>query len=92
MKKPGHRVGFFIAGCDAKLPALMGRKDLRVTRANGYIIVEKNGSWFVVNEDYEVVSLHGSYDAAVAAAEKLPPCPPKKDPPKPSGCDDGYGM
>ena len=81
----------------------MDRKDLRVTRVNGYIIVQKNGSWFVMNEDDEVVSLHGSYDAAVAAAEKLPPCPPKKDPPKPlapakpnsskpSGSDDDYGM
>ena len=62
----------------------MDIKDLSVAKVNGYAIVEKNGSWFVVDADDKVVSgPHGSYEDAESAAEDLPACPPKKGPPKP---------
>jgi hypothetical protein len=73
-----------------------------VAKVNGYTIVEKDGSWFVLNADDEVVGgPYGSYEQAEEAALDLPQCPPKKDPsgpgappvkPRKPGGGNTYGM
>jgi hypothetical protein len=74
--------------------SLKEKRSVTLRLVNGYSIVLREGKYYVLDADDEVVGgPFDTYEEAVEYANNLPPCPPPKPKPKPKPTPKpkGYG-